>query len=429
MVFAWIYSVALVNLPLGMYLGWLLRTQRVPSQAPAPRISEAQPTIASAEQAVEAAADTSPHVESFAAPRLATQELPQAWLDLLGSATEVASFVEASVKVLKLEVGRYRDRLIGLEEEARRANLTPEELASCLARLEQVNADWLVRQSEAAGYLQERREGMGNLASIGDRLEEVLGNQTAQIETTVNNLRQLDPQGDTEQARSRCVTELLRLLGLAHELRDAMAETMTAILGAENRLGGLKGDALVDELTGAFNRTAEQRKLWELMHDGAQRLRTVSFGLLDLDGLGKLNGKLGVQQVDGVLAATGRLLQSLIRTDRGDDALFRHSGQRFALFFGDTGPNGATSAAERIRQTVEATTFHCAGADHSLTVTCGVTNVRPDDSIPELLSRADRVLRSAKGAGRNNTMLDDGQGPIRVDPPQFRVKPRVIELA
>jgi diguanylate cyclase len=429
MVYAWIYSVALVNLPLGLYLGWLLRTQNGPLPTPKTVPHEAIAPAATPVVEPDMEEPNAPSVETFEAPRLATSELPAQWLELLESDAEVGSFVEASVKVLKLEVGRYRDRLIGLEEETRRIDLASDELASCLARLEQINADWLVRQSEASGYLQERREGMGSLATIGARLEEVLVNQTAQIESTVNNLRSLDPVNASEHARTQCLVELLRLLGLAHELRDAMADTMSAILGAEDRLGGLKGDALTDELTGVLNRTAEQRKLWELMRDGAHRLRTVSFGLIDLDGLGKLNSKLGVMQVDGVLAATGRLLQSMVRTDRGDDALFRHSGQRFAIFFGDTGPNGATSAVERIRQTVEATTFHLADAEHSLTVTCGVTNVRQDDSIAELLTRTEKVLRTAKSSGRNSTMLDDGEGPLRVDPPQFKVKPRVIELA
>lgn len=427
MYFAWIYSVALVNLPLGLYLGWLLRVQWSPVPVEAEHHSVVTPTMES--PVADAVEPTTTVVESFTAPKLATQELPQEWLELLGSATEAASFVEASVKVLKLEVGRYRDRLIELEEAARRQGLTSAEVTECLARLEQVNADWLVRQAEAAGYLQERRDGTGDLAAIGAKLEEVLGNQTAQIESTVNNLRALDAEKDLGHARSQCLVELLRLLGLAHELRDAMAETMTAILGADGRLQGLKGDALTDELTGVLNRTAEQRKLWELMNDGANRLRTVSFGLVDVDSLGKLNSKLGVMQVDGVLAATGRLLQSLIRNDRGDDALFRHAGQRFALYFGDTGPNGATSAVERIRQTVEATTFQCAGGEHELTLTCGVTNVRPDDSIGELLARTERVLRAAKVSARNSTMLDDGSGPVRVDPPQYRVRPRVIELA
>lgn len=440
----------LLNLPLGIYLGWWWRSQsvrerpRTRGHAPSPPARPAARPIEvavapSAAGASAAALSTSNAVESPAAqpPAIAQppptefvpcQELPSSWLELLEDAEEVRSFVEASVKVLKLEVGRYRDRLVGLEEECRRPEVGAAETSGSLERIAQANADWLERQGEAVGYLQERRDGMGPLAYVGQRLEDVLVNQTAQIESSVCNLKGCDPAADPTGTRKQCITELRRLLNLAHELRDVMADVMSSILGAEGRLGALRSDTLIDELTGARNRTAEERKLWELFRDDPSRLRTVSFALVDVDGLGRLNDKLGTLRTDGVLAAVGRLLPSLLRNEHGDDALFRHAGQRFGFFFGDTGPNAATSNVERIRQTMESTAFHCDDQDYQLTMSCAVTDVRPSDSSESLLARVERVVRSAKQAGRNCTMLDSGQGPTRIDPPTFKVKPRVIEL-
>lgn len=438
----------LINLPLGIYLGWwwhvyskgatpVARKKRkalvqpVGDTAPTSEATELAPADALSHEAapVEPPVEEPPVVLApISSPFVPSQELPSSWLELLEGAEEVRSFVEASVKVLKLEVGRYRDRLVTLEDESRQPDASAEVAAGCLDRIEQANADWLLRQGEAVEYLQERREGMGRLAYVGQKLEDVLVNQTAQIESSVNNLKRLDPVADPAGTRSQCVVELQRLINLAHELRDVMADVMSSILGAEGRLGDLRLDTLTDELTGMWNRTAEERKLWELFRDDPGHVRTVSFGLVDVDGLGRLNGKLGTIQADGVLAAAGRLLPALVRTDRGDDALFRHAGQRFGFFFGDTGPNGATSNVERIRQTLEATTFHCNSDDYQLTLSCAVTDVRPGDTTDVLLTRAERVVRSAKQAGRNCTMLDTGQGPVRVDPPTFKVKPRVIEL-
>jgi len=448
---AYVLITMLVNLPLGMYLGWWWRahgaavlprrTKRLQSPAPAtpvttiltePETPAADQEAIAAEQPalsdvpVEDASVVTPLAPTTFVP---TKELPTSWLELLEDASEVRSFVEASVKVLKLEVGRYRDRLVTLEDECRRPDAATEDASGCLERIEQANTEWLARQGEAVAYLQERREGMGCLAYVGQRLEDVLVNQTAQIESSQSNLRQLDPIANPAGAQTQCVTELRRLLNLAHELRDVMAEVMASILGAEGRLGALKADTLNDELTGAWNRTAEERKLWELFRDDPNHIRTVSFGLIDVDGLGRLNDKLGTLRTDSVLAAVGRLLPALVRNDRGDDALFRHSGQRFGFFFGDTGPNAATSNVERIRQTLEATTFHCDNLDYTLTMSCAVTDVRPNDTTEALLTRAERVVRSAKQAGRNCTMLDSGQGPVRVDPPTFKVKPRMIELS
>ncbi|MDZ4784164.1 MAG: GGDEF domain-containing protein [Planctomycetia bacterium] len=437
----------LVNLPLGIYLGWwwqhnygtaaprpARRKKIKPAlpQTPSEPVKETVPAAPSADESVEPIPVEAPVAVVPAAveapPLVPTQDLPSSWLELLEDAGEVRSFVEASVKVLKLEVGRYRDRLVMLEEESRQPQENAEAAAACLAQIEQANADWLVRQGEAVECLQQQREGMGCLAYVGQRLEDVLVNQTAQIESSISNLKQLDPIADPAGTRTHCVTELQRLLNLAHELRDVMADVMSAILGAEGRLSSLKSETLTDELTGVWNRTAEERKLWELFRDDPNHIRTVSFGLVDVDGLGRLNDKLGTLRADGVLAAVGRLLPSLVRNERGDDALFRHAGQRFGMFFGDTGPNAATSNVEKIRQTLESTTFHCEDNDYQLTMSCAVTDVRPGDTSEALLTRVERVVRSAKQAGRNCTMLDSGQGPVRVDPPTFKVKPRVIEL-
>ncbi len=432
----------LINLPLGIYLGWwwhgysagampVARKKRMPAAKPAVAKTPLDNAPDKSLVPVDDAAKTEAPVAVQAPPVIPfvpSQELPSSWLELLEGSETVRSFVEASVKVLKLEVGRYRDRLVTLEDESRQPEVSAEELAGCLARIEQANTEWLVRQGEAVEYLQERREGMGCLAYVGHKLEDVLVNQTAQIESSVSNLKHLDPIADPAGTRKQCVTELQRLINLAHELRDVMADVMSSILGAEGRLGALKLDTLTDELTGVWNRTAEERKLWELFRDDPNHVRTVSFGMVDVDGLGRLNAKLGTMQADGILAAVGRLLPALVRTDRGDDGLFRHAGQRFGFFFGDTGPNAATSAVERIRQTLEATTFHCNHDDLQLTMSCAVTDVRPGDSPDALLTRTEQVVRSAKKAGRNCTMLDTGQGPVRVDPPTFKVKPRVIEL-
>jgi len=63
-----------------------------------------------------------------------------------------------------------------------------------------------------------------------------------------------------------------------------------------------------------------------------------------------------------------------------------------------------------------------------LTVSCGVIEVRPKDSSRELVDRAFETLRFAKKAGRNRCALDEGHGPAMLDPPQFPVKGRVVQL-
>ena len=83
---------------------------------------------------------------------------------------------------------------------------------------------------------------------------------------------------------------------------------------------------------------------------------------------------------------------------------------------------------ERIRQTIGATTFNSAEGEIDLNVSCGVVEVGKKEVVPELFKRAAKTLRAAKRGGRNRTCLDEGEGPTDVDPPQFKVKSRVVQV-
>jgi len=150
--------------------------------------------------------------------------------------------------------------------------------------------------------------------------------------------------------------------------------------------------------------------------------------VVDVDRFAELNARRGARWGDAVLAQFGRLVDSMLRKERGFDRAARLSGQRFAVFFGDTGPRGANSGVERIRQTIEQTTFQLEDEDERLTASCAVTEIQDGDTSGALLQRLQQALRCAKQAGRNTTAIDEGQGPEIVSPPEFKVVPGTIAV-
>jgi diguanylate cyclase len=124
-----------------------------------------------------------------------------------------------------------------------------------------------------------------------------------------------------------------------------------------------------------------------------------------------------------------RLLADLIRKDRGYDRLARSGGDGFLLLFGDTGPHSALTALERVRQTIEATTFDDAGAEFELTISGGVVEAKAEESLAEIYRRAQRALTFAKKGGRNRCAIDEGSGPNMLAPPQLAVQGRVVNLS
>lgn len=357
--------------------------------------------------------------------------IPYEYLAALeAESVEAHGLVEASAQVLRLEVGRYRAKLVEIENHLRETWYQPTEdaLQDIAEELDKLNIDWLDKQAEAAQHLDSSTDGIGAYADVGRRLCDTLFDQTAQIETTLSNLQQLDFDDSLNDVCRKLVLEIGRLMDLSHDLRDKMTETIVTVLRAEKRLSTIEKPMKLDSLTKLRNRTGFECQMFEWWRDDIRRERMLSVGLIDIDGFRRINERLGTEAGDEVLATLGKFIDELMRSDRGFEFPMRLDGQRFILFFGDVGPRGATSAVERIRQSIEATGFEYEGEEIELLVTCGVTEVQPNDTVPKVLGRVNTAVRAGKKNGRNRTFIDEGRGPQPIDPPLYSVRPKIIRV-
>lgn len=414
-------------------LWWLLPDRfwlpRVPQRAAArlpERIDDRPASTPTDEPAVPAVAI----VDATEPQQRADEEIPQEWLDLLDETIECNSFVEASVQVLKLEVGRYREELLRIDEDVRACAKSGVGggVNNCLHELRDCNEAWLARQAEATKHLSSRQGGLGDFSDMGSALEDILLEQTAQIETTCSNIEHLDFVSDLADGCRRLSGEISKLVDMAHSLRDRMHESLLSIMRHEKRIDSIDKRLQLDGLTGLYNLTGIEKVFDEWWRDDPNRIRQVSVAEIDIDQVGRFNRTHGAHAGDRLIQAVGGLVDQLVRKDRGFDVASRVSGQRFLAFFGDTGPRAATSAVERIRQTIAATTFECDSDELEITVSCGVAEVGTKEGTASLMKRLGKCIRSAKGAGRNTTFLDEGAGPAAVEPPVYEVKGRVVSL-
>lgn len=360
-----------------------------------------------------------------------TDEIPGAWLDMLDETIATNTFVEATVHVLRLEVGHYRDQLIALERALREAAqlADPETIEPCLNDLRATNRQWLEKQSEATAHLRARRDRLGELTAVGRRLESILLQQQAQIETTCNNLDYLDFLSAPALGGARLLREIARLIDLAHALRDHMLESLVAIAGQEDRLLSLNPALLRDAAFDAPNRAGLEAIFEQWRREDPGRQRALSLALVDVDRFGHFNETLGTLAGDRVLAALLQMLSECLRKNRGFDRLGRFAGQQFLVILGDTGPHEATAVVERLRQTVTATSFVLAGREVALTLRAAATDFRPQDTMETLWRRLADGLRLAGQGGGNRSVLDEGVGPALVLPPTYDVRGQIIEVA
>ncbi len=362
-----------------------------------------------------------------------SEDIPEDWFELLedAGAGETKSFIEASVQVLRLEVGRYRDELIAVDARVRECLAEPgkEAISNILEDLRVSNQEWLERQAEAAGYLSDRQGTLGSFSKMGALLEDILLEQQAQIETTCSNIDVLDFSTDESAGCKRLILEICKLLDMAHILRDRMHESLMSIMVSEGRLESLDKKLQIDSLTGLINRTGLETTFCQWWRDDPNRKRQLSLILVDIDRFSKINERYGALNGDLLIGGFGKLIDDCLRKNRGFDLVARCEGQRFALFTGDTGPQNATSCIERVRQTLEASTFELEDQKIELTASCGVTEVNEKDTSDSVFDRLKKTVREAKRAGRNCTFLDSGEGPTAVKPPEYNVQPQTIRIS
>jgi eukaryotic-like serine/threonine-protein kinase len=161
--------------------------------------------------------------------------------------------------------------------------------------------------------------------------------------------------------------------------------------------------ALTDALTGLYNR----RGLFEIGHIEFTRTRRLerpfSVIMLDIDRFKLINDRYGHPVGDQVLQS---LASELMSTVRGSEIVGRYGGEEFAIFLSGSDGVTAMKLAERIRVTIEKTSFYAEEEQIRLTISLGVAECNENSpNLETLIARADQALYVAKHKGRNQVMM------------------------
>ncbi|MHB8544352.1 MAG: GGDEF domain-containing protein [Leptospirales bacterium] len=167
----------------------------------------------------------------------------------------------------------------------------------------------------------------------------------------------------------------------------------------------LKREALVDNLTGALLRKAGLQQLSKQMSQ-TERIpeMELSVALLDIDDFKRINDQDGHQSGDRVLI---RVADSVCRSIRKGDFFVRLGGEEFLLLLPGQSFNRAHSLAETLRQRIEQDVKRSDGT--CVTVSIGLTQYRPGESLSELLHRADHLMYAAKRFGKNKICWQESE--------------------
>lgn len=163
--------------------------------------------------------------------------------------------------------------------------------------------------------------------------------------------------------------------------------------------------AVTDGLTGLYNRHFLNTHLENMVHQSVKNGKKLALMIMDMDHFKQVNDTYGHDAGDRILKQLSEVIQ---RTARSTDLAARFGGEEFVVLMPETDEQSALTAANRMREIVEATPFviNAGGETITKTVSIGIANSHPDgDSAEALIKRADEALYSAKRGGRNQVKV------------------------
>ena len=164
------------------------------------------------------------------------------------------------------------------------------------------------------------------------------------------------------------------------------------------RLEHIEERARRDDLTGVFNR----RALLAAMEDAKQRAdvagEPLSICVIDLDLFKRYNDEFDHLTGDEVLRAFALAVQQELRAT---DVFGRYGGEEFIRICRDTPLASAVVDAEHLRERISVLELPISRLIGRLTVSIGVAQYVPGETIMQTFARADGALYRAKQRGRN----------------------------
>lgn len=152
-----------------------------------------------------------------------------------------------------------------------------------------------------------------------------------------------------------------------------------------------------DQLSGLLNRRGFDRAARAALSRPGRGGMPVAAVMFDIDHFKQINDRYGHAAGDAVIAGFADLLHANMPAD---SVAGRIGGEEFALLLDRANADAARLQAEAVRLAVEAD-----DGGPNYTVSAGIAEWQPGESLADLLRRADQALYAAKNAGRNRAVV------------------------
>lgn len=194
--------------------------------------------------------------------------------------------------------------------------------------------------------------------------------------------------------------------------KRTLNRTRAQMLSQLVRSSQAKEVALIDPLTGVFNRRYMDEVIPREVSKALRAGTEVSFLMIDVDGFRDINTKFGHFGGDQYLRDVATLLK---KTFRGSDTVLRVGGDEFLIILPETSEKQAHRAAERLQW--ETKWWNQAGhAKYQVSLSCGVATHREGLDFKYVLELADEDMYRDKAEKRLSPSSPVKESDRHIDP-------------
>lgn len=178
-------------------------------------------------------------------------------------------------------------------------------------------------------------------------------------------------------------------------------QSCSSALSRQLKIESLKNAAVIDPLTGCYNRREFENQLRRTISSAVRHNNPLSIFMLDLDHFKKINDTHGHLAGDKVLKEISHLVK---RNMRSGDVLTRYGGEEFIAILPETDRTKAIELADRLRSKIANWPIVYENTMINVTASFGVSQLEPNTDLTKIINDADTMLYKAKLNGRNTVM-------------------------
>ncbi|MDF2537258.1 MAG: putative signal transduction protein [Herbinix sp.] len=197
------------------------------------------------------------------------------------------------------------------------------------------------------------------------------------------------------------VLELIKNITNSMSVDVVEKETIEQRTEVNSMLDNIHNMALVDSLTGIYNRRYINERLPINIVNTTLTQQCVSVIMADIDLFKNVNDTYGHLVGDSTLIFFANVLKSCLK--RQSDWVARYGGEEFLICLPGAGLSTAAEIAEQMRSKLETSEIFCGEFKFYITASFGISTMGPERnlSMEELIDAADKKLYLAKHNGRN----------------------------